>query len=218
MQKSTITITLNDDQVAELVTYLISKGIKGFTITDTNAPVEKAQAAQTKTETTTENKPAEKPANTSNLSDNEKKKLARKPGTSYKAGNNTSVAFLIEDGEVVEKAFNPATHRIFNCLAQSHLMDDNGKKVACRLHIVGRSDYATEMRYLEASLMFKECVDADMVPRFSKEDIDRMKAELNAKIEKAAEREAKREEAMNKASKPADTDELDDMTMEYPTK
>lgn len=205
MSKSTITITMNDDQVTELVAYLISKGIKGFTVVDTVASVQSAQAAQAKAETKTEKAETPAPKKEGNLSLNEQKKAARKPGTSYKVGDGSSIGFLLGKDEkgvlvVVEKRFNPDTHRIYNCLAQSHLMDDEGKKVACRLHAINSNDDDTEMRYLDMSLMFKSCADADMVPKLTKEDIEKAKEELRAKIAKRQERDAMIEEAKAKAA------------------
>ena len=209
MNKSTITITVNDDQVTELVAYLISKNIKGFTVVDTVAGVERAQAAQAKaTEPKTE-APAEKPAKVTN----EDKVKAQKPGTSVKNSDGSRTGFILEDGKVVGKRFNPDTHRMYNCLAQSHLMDDEGKKVACKLHAIGSTDHETEMRYLDMKLMFKSCFDADMISKITEEDINNFKAELEAKTAKRAEMDAKREEAMNKAKSTTD----DSMPEGYPT-
>lgn len=158
--------------------------------------------------------PANKPA--AKLSVNEQKKLARKPGTSYNVDNNTSVAFLIEGGEVVEKVYNPNTHRVYNCLAQTHLMD--GKDVLCRLHAVNSTEAATEMRYLDMKLMFKSCFDADMLSKISEEDIIKFKAELEAKVAKAAERAAKVQEAKDKAAAKAAAKTTDDDGIpDYPT-
>lgn len=202
MNKSTITITVNDDQVTELVAYLISKGIKGFTVVDTVAGVQSAQAAQARTESKVE----EKAAPTSTTPQNDQKVKAQKPGTTVDNKNGSRTAFLIEDGKLVEKIFNPATHRMYNCLAQSHLMDEDGKAVLCKRHIIGKNDAETEMRYLDMKLMFKGCFEADMLSKISEADIVKFKAELEAKVAKAAERAALREEAMNKANSTDDAE------------
>jgi len=208
VNKSTIIITLDDDKATELVAYLMSKGIKGFTVTDTVAGVQSAQAAQAKAETPT-------PKKESKLSINDQKKAARKPGTSYKA-DGASVGFLIEKDEkgvlvVVEKRFNADTHRMYNCLAMTHAtqLNENGTdgEVLCKQHVIGRDNFETEMRYLQGSLMFPGCSNS----KIKESTRDGMIAELEAQAAKTAEREAMIEEAKTKASEPTTPDE-------YPTK
>jgi hypothetical protein len=199
MRKSTITITINDDQVAELVAYLVSKNIKGFTVVDTTAGVAAAQTAQAKAETKTEV--------VINTTQTKEENVGKTLPTSTKNADGTRTVII--NGE--EIIFNPATHRIFNCMVLGT------HATGCKGTIVGRNDMATELRFLQKSMLFNECHAADLVSRIKKEKLVEDIAHLEGQLARIAELDAKRQAAMDAPAAPKPPTTNDGPSVSYPS-